>query len=173
MRISSKSKLATNVLLDIAVHTEGGFVISSVMLSKRHSISLSYLDQVLGMMKEAELIRSFRGPGGGYALSKNSMQVTINDIVSLFEPVQETESALSTQLWVSLRLHMQEQMSKTTLSELVQMSQVDLAPNMPRIITQRVSAPTKTISKKANPTTTRNKLGPNSIFTFGKYLATL
>jgi len=180
MRISPKSKLATSVLLDIAAHTQHGFLVSTSVLVKRHKISLSYLEQILRLLSTSGLIKSFRGPAGGYALIKNPEQVSIFDIVSLSKDNDYGEDILSVQLWTSFREYMQEQMSKITLTDLLKMIPVEIEPSINRIKTISTSSlksveqvlGCKKISKIAYEKKHKN-LGPNSIFTFGQYLKSI
>lgn len=177
MRISSKSKIATDVLVDLAAHAQKDTVVSMMDLSKRQQISLSYLEQILGVMKFAGLIESYRGPGGGYTLAKSPDAITVGHIVALFDGIQSSEKKLGMELWDSLRLHMQEQMGKITLSMLMKdfPVEVSLASKEPRTIKKslvraRTNLKKLKLSKVISGEKKEAKLGPNSVFAFGRYL---
>ena len=63
MRITSKGRYAVTAILDIAIHQEHGLV-SVKDIAKRQNISESYLEQLLGRLRQAELGSRLRGPGG-------------------------------------------------------------------------------------------------------------
>ena len=81
MRITTKCRIATDALLDIAAHTEKGYAISLPIVSKRLAVSHSYLELIFSSLKAAGLIHSHRGPGGGYSLAKKPETISIKDIV--------------------------------------------------------------------------------------------
>jgi Rrf2 family transcriptional regulator, iron-sulfur cluster assembly transcription factor len=177
MRISSKSKIATDVLVDLAAHAQKDTVVSMMDLSRRQKISLSYLEQILGVMKIAGLIESYRGPGGGYTLAKSAESITVGQVVALFDGVQSSEKKLGMELWDSLRLHMQDQMGKISLSMLVKEFPVDVSVvnKEPKTIKKslaraRTSLKKLKISKVIVSQKKEAKLGPNSVFAFGRYL---
>ena len=51
------------------------------MISQRQNISLSYLEQLFAKLRKASLVRSIRGPGGGYLLNVNPVDVTLTEII--------------------------------------------------------------------------------------------
>jgi Rrf2 family iron-sulfur cluster assembly transcriptional regulator len=51
------------------------------MISQRQNISLSYLEQLFAKLRKASLVRSVRGPGGGYLLNVNAVDVTLTQII--------------------------------------------------------------------------------------------
>ena len=63
MRLTSKGRYAVTAILDIAIHQENGLV-SVKDIAKRQNISESYLEQLLGRLRQAGLVSSQRGPGG-------------------------------------------------------------------------------------------------------------
>ena len=92
MRIFSKSKIAFNILLDIAAHTAQGRAISVPLVCRRHQLSHSYLEVIFGQLRDAGFIRSHRGPGGGYSLAKKPEDISLYDVLSLMngqEPLDE------------------------------------------------------------------------------------
>jgi len=55
--------------------------LSLAVIAKRQSISLSYLEQVFGALRRADLVVSVRGPGGGYLLAKPTENISAGDII--------------------------------------------------------------------------------------------
>jgi len=71
-------------MLDLAVNAQKGPVPLGDV-SKRQNISLKYLEQLIGKLKKAGLIKSQRGPFGGHMLAKKPDKIRIGDIVRTLE----------------------------------------------------------------------------------------
>lgn len=84
MRLTTKSRYGTRLILDIAVHGKKKPVPLSDV-SRRQNISLKYLEQLTRKLKKAEIINSHRGPLGGHMLAKPANDITIGDIVRTLE----------------------------------------------------------------------------------------
>lgn len=76
-------------MLDLAFHTETGPVTLSE-ISKRQDISLSYLEQLFTRLRKQQLVRSTRGPGGGYSLNKPADQLAVAEIVAAVDETVDT-----------------------------------------------------------------------------------
>lgn len=177
MRVSSKSKIAFNVLLDIAAHTAHGYAISMPLVSKRQGLSLTYLEIIFAILKSAGMIQSHRGPGGGYSLAVKPENISLKDIVIAIEGEQTPKEDLSAGLWIDLQVFMHEQMARITLQSALQESVIQIEPStrglssikpLPKLRTSLQSS-AKAV-KKSPPKKIKQRLGPNSIFSFGKYL---
>ena len=68
MRISTKGRYATRLMLDLAVHYECGFIPLKAV-SQRQNISDKYLEQIITQLSRAGFVRSARGAQGGYRIS--------------------------------------------------------------------------------------------------------
>jgi Rrf2 family iron-sulfur cluster assembly transcriptional regulator len=65
--------------------------VSLAEIAKRQEISLSYLEQLFAKLRRGTLVKSVRGPGGGYRLSRPSAEVRIADIImAVDEPMTAT-----------------------------------------------------------------------------------
>ncbi len=84
MRLSTKAQYAVRALVDLAIHS-GGKPVALREISKREAIPLNYLEQLFLRLKRGEIIRSVRGPGGGYVLARSSSLVTVSEIVATVE----------------------------------------------------------------------------------------
>lgn len=89
MKLTSKGRYAVTAMLDLAFHTETGPVTLSE-ISKRQDISLSYLEQLFTRLRKQQLVRSTRGPGGGYSLNKPADQLTVAEIVAAVDETVDT-----------------------------------------------------------------------------------
>jgi Rrf2 family iron-sulfur cluster assembly transcriptional regulator len=68
MRLSTKGRYAVMAMVDLAQHSDGNPV-SLAEIADRQEISLSYLEQLFARLRKGGLVRSVRGPGGGYLLA--------------------------------------------------------------------------------------------------------
>jgi Rrf2 family iron-sulfur cluster assembly transcriptional regulator len=77
-------------LVDLASHSNGRPV-ALADISQRQEISLSYLEQLFAKLRRNGLVKSVRGPGGGYLLSRSAEDTRISDaIMAVDEPIRAT-----------------------------------------------------------------------------------
>lgn len=84
MRLSSKSRYAVRVLLELARH-QNGDPIQVGVISRLQDIPVKYLEQIIRDLKKDGYITSFRGPKGGYKLVADPANITFGEIVRRFE----------------------------------------------------------------------------------------
>lgn len=84
MKISTKGRYALRMMIDIAENEEKGSV-SLKDISKRQDISLKYLEQIVGLLTRAGFVKSLRGAGGGYVLTKSPEKYAVGDILRVTE----------------------------------------------------------------------------------------
>ena len=84
MKISTKGRYALRMMIDIAENQKEGSV-SLKDISKRQDISLKYLEQIVGLLTRANFVKSRRGAGGGYVLTKSPEKYTVGDILRVTE----------------------------------------------------------------------------------------
>lgn len=90
MRLSTKGRYAVMAMVDIAQHTDGNPV-SLAEIAERQEISLSYLEQLFALLRKGGLVKSVRGPGGGYLLAHDRSATRIADIIlAVDEPIRAT-----------------------------------------------------------------------------------
>ena len=91
MRLSTKGRYAVMAMADLAQHEAANKPVSLADIAQRQEISLSYLEQLFAKLRRGGLVRSVRGPGGGYRLSRPSAELRIADIiVAVDEPIAAT-----------------------------------------------------------------------------------
>jgi Rrf2 family protein len=71
-------------MIDLAEHNSGS-LISLRDVAERQDISVKYLEQIVGMLSKAGLLRSGRGPQGGYRLSRQPEEYTVGEILRVTE----------------------------------------------------------------------------------------
>ena len=90
MRLSTKGRYAVMAMVDLAKHS-GGRPVSLADIAERQEISLSYLEQLFARLRKGGLVKSMRGPGGGYRLAFPAAETRISDIiVAVDEPIRAT-----------------------------------------------------------------------------------
>ena len=69
----------------------GGKPVALGEIAGRQEISLSYLEQLFGRLRRGGLVKSVRGPGGGYLLARQTGETRISDIIlAVDEPIKAT-----------------------------------------------------------------------------------
>jgi Rrf2 family protein len=94
MKLSTRSRYGTRILVDLARHHDQGPV-QIGEISKRQDLSVKYLEQLIRPLKQAHLVTSVRGPKGGHVLAKNPEDITLGQIVRLFEGQSELVACIS------------------------------------------------------------------------------
>lgn len=90
MKLSTKGRYAVMAMVDLAARQGDGPVTLSA-IADRQSISLSYLEQLFARLRRAGVVKSLRGPGGGYRLARSLAETSIADIVlAVDEPLRAT-----------------------------------------------------------------------------------
>ena len=84
MKLSTRSRYGARILVDLARNNDQGPV-QIGEISKRQEISVKYLEQFIRPLKKAKLVTSVRGPKGGHLLREKPENITLGQIVRLFE----------------------------------------------------------------------------------------
>ena len=91
MKLSTKGRYAVMAMVDLARHAQAKPV-SLSDIAARQEISLSYLEQLFARLRRAGLVKSVRGPGGGYTIARDLDKVTVADIIkAVDEPLDATQ----------------------------------------------------------------------------------
>lgn len=83
MWVSRRTDYATRAILVLSL--EGGGPLKLDEIARRTAVPLSVLEQVMPTMRTAGLVRSERGPTGGYRLNKKPEEITLERVVRLFQ----------------------------------------------------------------------------------------
>ena len=84
MMISTRGRYALRVLIDLAEHTDCGFI-PMKEIAERQGISLKYLGQIIPVLSKNGFVEAVHGKGGGYRLLKPPAECRIGDILRLTE----------------------------------------------------------------------------------------
>ena len=90
MILTTKGRYAAMAVIEIA-DDKSGNPVSLLTISQRQKISLSYLEQIFSGLKKSGIVKSVKGPGGGYLLGKNRDEITVAEIIkAIGEPIKMT-----------------------------------------------------------------------------------
>jgi len=130
MRLTTKGRYAVTAMLDLALHSDKGPV-SLADISTRQGISLSYLEQLFSRLRQFKLVKSVRGPGGGYQLMTSTAEISVAQVVDAVSEsldatrcegqgnCQEGEVCLTHHLWQDLSAQIHKFLSGISLADLV------------------------------------------------------
>lgn len=144
MRLTSKGRYAVSAMVDLSKF-QGKGPVTLAAISERQYISLSYLEQLFRCLRENGLVRSIRGPGGGYLLNRPANEISVADVIrAVNEEIQTTKCTDPMRgchygrrcdthlLWDALSHHIYRFLDVVTLQDVcdkqVQLDQVELAP---------------------------------------------
>lgn len=133
MKLSTRSRYALRLMLDIARNGSVGTFVSLKDISDRQEISLKYLEQIVMTLTRTGLLVSSRGPKGGYALSRTVGEYTAGEVIRAIEgdlapvacldctPNRCARSAFceTLKLWSGLRTTINEYLDNVTLADLM------------------------------------------------------
>ena len=130
MRLSTRSRYGTRLMLDLAQHYGDGPV-QIGEIGRRQDISVKYLEQLIIPLKKANYIRSVRGPKGGHELAKRPEEISVGEIVKLLESgislsdcienpdiCDRYETCLTRGIWETATKAMYEELDSITLSDM-------------------------------------------------------
>ena len=84
MKISTKGRYALRLMIDMAEHPSAGNI-PLKDISARQGVSIKYLEQIVGQLAKAGLVKSVRGPQGGYRLAQEPEDYRVGDILRVIE----------------------------------------------------------------------------------------
>ena len=132
MKLSTRSRYGLRILVDLA-----GFQNREPVrigdISKRQGVSVKYLEQLIRPLKQAGLVTSVRGPKGGHLLAKRPKEITLGQIVRLFEVQTDLVECINSpeschlsidckirMIWKEAAQALYEKLDTTTIADLVE-----------------------------------------------------
>lgn len=133
MKLSTKGRYAVMAMADLARSSQDRPAPLGEIAS-RQEISLSYLEQLFAKLRRAGIVKSVRGPGGGYRLARAASETRIADIMlAVEEPVDVTRCqhkpagcmengarCITHDLWDELGRHIHLFLNGVTLDDVIQ-----------------------------------------------------
>jgi len=140
MRLSTKSRYGLRALFDMAYHA-GSLPAQIKDISRRQNISPRYLEQIFQDLKKAGLLKSRRGPQGGYILARKPHEISVMDIIhategemALVDCVKEGKNrktscefdnqCITQQVWAEASRKLNEYLGTVTLKELCERGRI-------------------------------------------------
>ncbi len=84
MKLSTRAIYGLRALIDLGLHSETEAV-SIQSIATRQNISVSYLEQLMALLKKAGIVVSSRGASGGYRLGRPAEEISVGDILRVLE----------------------------------------------------------------------------------------
>ena len=134
MRLSTKGRYAVMAMADLARReNDAARAVALADIAARQEISLSYLEQLFARLRRKGLVKSTRGPGGGYRLARAAEATTIAEIVhAVDEPLRTTrcrsldrgcmmkgERCLTHDLWADLGAQIEGYLASVSLADVI------------------------------------------------------
>jgi Rrf2 family cysteine metabolism transcriptional repressor len=140
MKLSTRGRYGTRVLLDLAIHRDNGLVLLKDV-AQRQDISLRYLEHIITPLVMAGLVRSTRGAKGGVYLAKPPDKIKLTEIIQILEgssaPVECVDSpdlcnrskmCVTRDIWIEVKRAIDKILENTTLEDLVEKQRIKEFP---------------------------------------------
>ncbi len=129
MRISAKADYAVRAAVELAAATDEKPV-KAERIATAQDIPLNFLENILGELRHAGIVRSHRGADGGFRLAKPAAEITIADIIRAVEgplasvrggPPEETSypgaSEALPRVWIAVRANLRRVVEHVTVAD--------------------------------------------------------
>jgi Rrf2 family protein len=129
MRISAKADYAVRAAVELAAATDEKPV-KAERIATAQDIPLNFLENILGELRHAGIVRSHRGADGGFRLAKPAADITIADIIRAVEgplasvrggPPEETSypgaSEALPRVWIAVRANLRKVVEHVTVAD--------------------------------------------------------
>jgi Rrf2 family iron-sulfur cluster assembly transcriptional regulator len=130
VRLTTKGRYAVTAMLDLAMH-HGNGPITLADIAGRQGISLSYLEQLFSRLRKQQLVSSVRGPGGGYTLGRDAVEIYVAQVIAAVDEnvdttrcggahnCQDNQQCLTHDLWHDLSDRIYEYLNQISLHDLM------------------------------------------------------
>lgn len=90
MKLSTRGRYAVMALVDLA-RFQGDARVRLADIAARQGLSRPYLEQLFTQLRSAGLVKSMRGPKGGYRLTRPASAITVSEVIlAVDEPIRVT-----------------------------------------------------------------------------------
>lgn len=130
MKLSTRGRYGVKAVLELAIHYGSGYV-SIKSVARSQNVSEYYLEQLFAQLRKSGIIKSLRGPYGGYALARPPGQITVHDVIEVLEgsieisdcivdtTCKNVESCATRLLWVRIKDSIDDVLKSTTFQDMV------------------------------------------------------
>jgi Rrf2 family protein len=130
VRISAKADYAVRAAVELAAAT-GDKPVKAERIATAQGIPLNFLENILGELRHAGVVRSHRGAEGGFRLAKPATEITVADIIRAVEgplasvrggPPEEAEyagaAASLPRVWIAVRANLRRVVEHVTVADI-------------------------------------------------------
>jgi Rrf2 family protein len=129
MRISAKADYAVRAVVELAA-TRNERPVKAERIASAQDIPLNFLENILGELRHAGIVRSFRGADGGFRLAKPASEIAIADVIRAVEgplasvrgaPPEESTylgaSAALPRVWIAVRANLRKVVENVSVAD--------------------------------------------------------
>jgi Rrf2 family protein len=129
MRISAKVDYAVRAVVELAA-TDGEKPVKAERIANAQEIPLNFLENILGELRHAGIVRSHRGAEGGFRLARAATDVTVADVIRAVEgplasvrggpPEDASYNGAATTLprvWIAVRANLRRVVENVTIAD--------------------------------------------------------
>jgi Rrf2 family protein len=130
MRISAKADYAVRAVVELAAASDAKPV-KAERIATAQDIPLNFLENILGELRHAGLVRSHRGAEGGFRLARPASEVTVADVIRAVEgplasvrgaPPEEASytgaAATLPRVWIAVRANLRQVVEHVTIDDI-------------------------------------------------------
>lgn len=131
MRVSAKADYAIRAAAELAA-TDPAIPLKAERISDAQDIPIKFLETILLELKHAGIVRSQRGPEGGYALARPASEISLADVIRAVDgplanvrgdrPENTSYTGVAaglTDVWIAVRAALRQILEETSLEALV------------------------------------------------------
>lgn len=146
MKISTKVEFGIIAMLDIAIYSENNEAVTVYSIAKRQNISSKYLEQILTVLRQSNLIRGLKGSKGGYIITRPAEEITLKEIIDALDLtvlsnvdfsnqyVSSLFSAVDVCIWDEMTDYMQKFAENLTLADIINQYRNSIEENQEQIM---------------------------------------
>jgi Rrf2 family protein len=129
MRISAKADYAVRATVELAA-ADGDKPVKAERIATAQGIPLNFLENILGELRHAGIVRSHRGADGGFRLARPATEVTVADVIRAVEgplasvrggPPEDAEYAGAAtalpRVWIAVRANLRRVVEQVTIAD--------------------------------------------------------
>jgi Rrf2 family protein len=130
MRISAKADYAVRAMVELAA-ADGERPVKAERVANAQGIPLNFLENILGELRHAGIVRSHRGAEGGFRLAKPATEITVADVIRAVEgplasvrgaPPEEADYAGAAtslpRVWIAVRVNLRRVVELVTIADI-------------------------------------------------------
>jgi Rrf2 family iron-sulfur cluster assembly transcriptional regulator len=122
VKLSTKPRYGFRILAQIAADGGHNAPVCGKEVARKQSISIAYIEQILIPMRNAGMIRTIRGRNGGYMLARPAEDISLLEIIELFEGhlelVEDHENNTAAEIWQRLSRVLRDEAESISVADL-------------------------------------------------------